>query len=136
MRTKNGTNIEIKSESYLSNADFPDWNFRAHQQSWNPPADVYETPKEIIVKVEIAGMETDDFSIDFSGSILTIQGTRPDIAEKRAFHRMELRYGYFRLKFEINLPIDASRITAEYRNGFLIIRLPKAQTMKVQINPE
>ncbi|MCE5209458.1 MAG: Hsp20/alpha crystallin family protein [Chloroflexi bacterium] len=136
MRVKNETVLAGTSETYLRNADFPDWNFRAHQQSWNPPADVYETNSDIIVKVEIAGMETDDFNIDFSESILTIQGTRPEISEKKAFHRMELRYGYFRLRFEIKLPINANQIAAEYRNGFLTIRLPKAETMRVQINPE
>ncbi len=127
---------EINSGSSLMDANFPDWSFRLHQPSWSPPADVYETAKEIVVKVEIAGMETDDFNIDFSNSLLTIQGVRSDTTEKRAFHRMELRYGYFRLRFEINIPIDASHIVAEYRNGFLNIRLPKTETMKVHIHPE
>ena len=97
---------------------------------------MFETAKEIVVKVEIAGMESADFNIDYAGNVLTIQGHRPDIAEKRAFHRMELRYGIFKVKFEINIPVDSSAIAAEYRNGFLMVRLPKAETKKVQISPE
>ncbi|MEM5775577.1 MAG: Hsp20/alpha crystallin family protein [Anaerolineaceae bacterium] len=136
MRAKNDQTSPEKSEAHLKNAEFPDWNFRTHQQTWTPPADVYETVKDIVVKVEVAGMETNDFNIDFSNSILTIQGNRPEISERKAFHRMELRYGYFRLRFEINIPIDPGNIAAEYRNGFLTIRLPKAEPKKVQITPE
>ena len=136
MRAKNEQASPEKSEAYLRNGEFPDWHFRSNQQNWSPPADVYETGKEIVVKVEVAGMETNDFNIDYSKSILTIQGTRPEVAEKKAFHRMELRYGYFRLRFEINIPIDPGGILAEYRNGFLTIKLPKAESRKVRITPE
>jgi len=113
-----------------------EWDFHTNQNAWSPPSDVFETAKEIVVKVEIAGMESADFNIDYAANVLTIQGHRPDIAEKRAFHRMELRYGVFKVKFEINIPVDSSSIAAEYRNGFLMVRLPKAETKKVQINPE
>jgi HSP20 family protein len=134
MYSKNDRDLTDTTEFYLRNSEYPDWNFRANQPSWSPPADVYETNREIVVKVEIAGMETNDFSIDYAGSVLTIQGNRPEASEKKAFHRMELRYGYFRLKFEINIPIDPAKIAAEYHNGFLTIRLPKAETRKVHIS--
>ena len=48
------------------------------QSIWSPPTDVYETEKEYIVRVEIAGMREADFEVIFENGFLFIGGVRPE----------------------------------------------------------
>ncbi len=100
---------------------------------WSPPTDVYETEEAVIVRVEIAGMQKAEFSISLEGDLLTIQGTRPDTPERRAFHQMEIPFGEFRTQVELHWPIDHDAIQAEYEDGFLRLVLPKTKPHNIAI---
>lgn len=115
-------------------ASFQDWGYDPSPNAWTPPTDVYETAQDIIVRVEIAGVNIDDFDIDFSKGILAIRGNRADASARKAFHRMEIRYGNFQVNVKISIPVNAGAITAEYRDGLLFIQLPKAETKRIVIN--
>ena len=62
---------------------------------WSPPTDLYDTEDVYIVRVEVAGMREADFEVMFEAGILFINGFRPDVAERRAYHQMEIRFGKF-----------------------------------------
>ena len=109
------------------------WRFIKNLPSWRPPTDIYETGEKIIVRIEIAGMHEEDFSIQLNGRKLSIRGVRPDIAEQRAYHQMEIRFGEFTLDVEIPTPVAADQIEAIYMNGFLQIFLPKLTPRQIQI---
>jgi HSP20 family protein len=111
-----------------------DWNFDSSRNVWTPPTDVFETAQDIVVRVEIAGVSINDFDIDYTDGILSIRGNRSDASERKAFHRMEIRYGNFQVNVKITVPVNATQITAEYKDGLLIIRLPKAETKRIQIS--
>lgn len=104
-----------------------------HTHAWNPPTDVYETEESIIVRVEIAGMQDNDFSIELNGRTLSINGVRQDPAERRAFHQMEIPFGEFQMEITLPSPIDPSHIEATYERGFLRIILPKARPRQIPI---
>jgi HSP20 family protein len=93
--------------------------------AWRPPTDVYETEEAVIVRVEIAGMHETDFSIILDGRYLSIRGVRQDVAERRAYHQMEIRFGEFNVDVEMPATIDVENVQAIYQNGFLKIVLPK-----------
>jgi HSP20 family protein len=109
------------------------WVNTAQQGVWCPPTDVYETDDCVVVKVEIAGMERDDFLISLDGLRLTIGGVRRDPAEKLAYQRMEIPYGQFETEVHLTRAIDEAGIEAVYQNGFLIVRLPRAKPRQVPI---
>ena len=94
---------------------------------WRPLTDVLETEQSLIVRVEIAGMKEDDFSIELNGRVLSIYGIRQDTEDRRAYHQMEIRFGEFRIEMELPHPVDATRVEAVYSNGFLRVDLPKAK---------
>lgn len=95
---------------------------------WCPPTDVYETATEAIVKVEIAGVDEDDFQISFSDGVLTVAGKRREQGGgRRAYHQMEIWSGPFRSQVDVPWQVDADAIEAKYSAGFLIVRLPKAR---------
>ncbi len=100
------------------------WHVRS--SVWSPPTDVYETEEKYVIKVEIAGMRDDDFEVAFENGVLMIAGYRSDLNERRAYHQMEIRFGRFEIAVEIPVSVDMEKATAEYRDGFLTIVLPKS----------
>jgi HSP20 family protein len=101
---------------------------------WRPPTDVFELEDVIVIRVEIAGMREQDFSILLDAQTIVVQGFRSDVAEKRAYHQMEIRFGEFACEVEIPYHIDSERIEAVYANGFLRITIPKVAPRQVLIN--
>jgi HSP20 family protein len=104
------------------------WHVRS--TTWSPPTDVYETEENCVIKVEVAGMRDEDFEVGFEKNILMILGHRPDRNEKRAYHQMEIRFGHFEIAVEIPVVIDIEKAIAEYKDGFLIIMLPKVTSIQ------
>lgn len=100
------------------------WQVRSNV--WSPPTDVYETETTYNVRVEIAGMRDDDFEVSIENNILFISGLRPDLSERRAYHQMEIRFGKFDIAIGIPGPVNIDVASAEYKDGFLTIILPKA----------
>lgn len=101
---------------------------------WHPPTDVYETGDSAMVIVEIAGLSDDTYEISLTGRVLVVSGERRDPAEKLAYQQMEIRYGRFRTEVLLPWPLDGTDHTAEYENGFLRIKLRKAQTRRVPVH--
>jgi HSP20 family molecular chaperone IbpA len=97
---------------------------------WKPPTDVYETEKDFIVSVEIAGMTVEDFAIQFHKQFLIIQGKRNIEFEKCALHQIEIYSGEFQVSIEISAPINQEISHIEYHNGFLTVSLPKLKNRK------
>jgi len=92
---------------------------------WRPPTDVYETQNEVVILVEVAGMDPDQIQVEFSERILRISGRRQDPHLRAVCHCLEVQYGDF--VSEVYLPgnYDLDATQAEYKDGFLTIMLPK-----------
>ena len=100
---------------------------------WRPPTDVFETEEAVIVRVEIAGMREDDFSISLSGDQLSVRGNRPDVHERRAYHQMEIFFGEFNTEVKLPAPILADQVVAEDQAGFLRLMFPKDKPRKIKV---
>jgi len=109
---------------------------RAH---WVPNTDVYATDSGLVIKVELAGMRSDNLEITIEGNRLRVSGNRPDgcRAPKCSFLVMEINYGPFETMLELPQGYDLGQAKAAYLNGFLRIDVPVAQaqvkTTKVPI---
>jgi HSP20 family protein len=110
------------------------WHISSKPHAWRPPTDLIETDESYVVRMEIAGINVADFSINISGTVLTIDGTRWESYPDCAFHQMEITSGDFSSSVEIPSPIDEGSITAVYENGFLHITLPKAKVKQIKVN--
>jgi HSP20 family protein len=100
---------------------------RARPRLWRPSTDVYETDDAVIVKIEIAGMNPDDFRISFVDRTLTVTGVRQDVDAKLSYHCLEIPYGEFRVEVFLSGTYLADNIEAKYSDGFLYITLPKSK---------
>lgn len=107
---------------------------RAHV--WRPPTDVYELESTVVVRIEIAGIHESDLDISVQDQFLIVRGTRADIPERRAYHQMEIRYGEFGVEVQLPVPVVIDDAQAEYRNGFLVIHLPKQRAKQIRISDQ
>jgi len=106
--------------------------------TWAPPVDVAEDQNHILVKVEVPGMEEKDLRVNFEDGLLTVSGERQfERKDDRNYHRIERSYGSFVRTFSLPRTVDATAITADYKNGVLEIAIPKKEEAKpkqIQIN--
>ncbi len=107
------------------------WQVRSN--TWSPPTDEYETQDAYVIRMEVAGMREEDFEISFENNTLLISGVRSELSERRAYHQMEIRFGKFSIAASIPGPINIDHASAEYRNGFLTVLLPKAKPNQIKV---
>ena len=107
-------------------------SLRPHK-TWRPPTDVYETDDHVVVKVEIAGVQQEDFAVSLESRKLRISGIRRDPAAKLGYQQMEVQYGYFETDVHVPRAIDEEKVEAIYQEGFLSVRLPKAKPRRVPV---
>lgn len=110
-----------------------DWQARdSAAASWVPPVDVFEAADEIHILAEVPGVKPEDVKISVEGNVLTVQGTKQQVAEEKTdrVHRYERTYGSFERTFTLPSTVDATKISAAYEDGVLALTLPKAEKAK------
>ena len=92
---------------------------------WNPSADVYRSSDGWIVKLDLAGVCSDELEIEISDHRLHIRGCRKDTfyREEFVYHQMEITYSRFEKTIEFPAPLEGASLVRDYRDGFLIIML-------------
>lgn len=98
------------------------------QAVWEPPVDVFEDEREIIVVVALPGVAVERVEIAYEPGMLVVRATRriAFVGSPRAVRRLEIPYGLF----ERRIPLPEGRLdagTSEYVDGCLILRLRKTE---------
>ena len=99
----------------------------AAASTWVPPVDIYQTgDQELVLKAELPDMAREDIGITVENFVLTVTGEKklPGEVKEEQFHHLERRYGTFSRSFSLPHTVDGSRVTADYKNGVLTVRLP------------
>jgi HSP20 family protein len=101
--------------------------FTLAERTWRPPMDINETPEEIIIVAEIAGVDKDDLEVEISNKAVRIEGNRyaKHCSANSTYRLAEIQYGNFERTIFLPAPIDPEVISASYSNGFLEIRMAK-----------
>jgi HSP20 family protein len=96
------------------------------------PLDIAETEDEFIVKASLPGVRPEDVHITARGDTLTIRGEMKAEEEKKGehYHLRELRQGRFQRSVTLSTPISADKAQAQFENGILTLKLPKAEEAK------
>lgn len=116
----------------------PGWNAeeRGTMAFW-PKIEVADGPEGYDLTAELPGLTEKDVQCHVSGNVLTLKGEKksetrgekkPDgkgETDKRGWHYTERSYGMFQRTFTLPTEVDADRITAQFKNGVLHVRLPK-----------
>ena len=109
--------------------------------TWLPPVDIYQNgDHELVIKAELPDMTREDIDITVDNGTLVIKGEKKlssDVKDDQ-FHRMERRYGTFSRSFSLPQTVDPAKVSAEYKQGVLTVRLPlreeaKPRSIKVDV---
>jgi HSP20 family protein len=96
---------------------------------WLPLVDVTEDDKEYLIKAELPEVKREDVSVTVENGVLTISGERKLEKEEkdRKYHRVERAYGRFTRSFGVPEDADDTKVSAEFKDGLLTVRLAKSE---------
>lgn len=99
---------------------------------WTPNMDISETKDSLVAKVEVPGMDPKDIQISLQENLLTIKGEKRQEKEEKDehYHRVERAYGVFTRSVRLPVAVDASKVTASFKNGLLTVTLPKTPSAR------
>jgi HSP20 family protein len=108
---------------------------------WTPSLDLSEAKDALIVKMDIPGMESKDIQVSIQDQVLTVKGERKEEAEEKdeRLHRVERSHGAFTRAIRLPVTVDASKVSAAFKNGVLTVTLPKtplAQGTTIHVKAE
>ena len=94
-----------------------------------PPVNLFDAGEAYVVKAELPGVVPDGLKIDVEESTLTLRGERtfPEPSPGAAYHRREREQGQFRRVVRMPGRLAGDEARAEYRDGVLTVRVPKAK---------
>jgi HSP20 family protein len=117
------------------------WSRREVMELEAPAVDLFEDKNDIVVKVELPGMEKENVEVKLTDHMLTIKGEKKKEQEikEENYYRSERSYGSFIRTLELPADVHADKVKASFKNGVLEVRLPKteeAKTKEVKVKVE
>ena len=110
----------------------------ASGRAWEPRIDLIEESGRYLLKAEIAGVRGEEIQLLYvpERHSLLIRGTRDEEdysdGNRTGIHQLEIFYGEFHREVRLpEGPIDEKQIRAQYRNGFLLVTIPKIERIIV-----
>ena len=103
-----------------------------------PLLNLWEDNDNVYAEAELPGFQLSDLEIYVTGNQLTLKGERQAPKhESGTWHRRERGYGQFMRIIELPSDINADNVRAEFKNGVLMVTLPKSEAVKprrIEIN--
>ena len=95
--------------------------------AWTPPCDIYETDKEIVLKMELPEMRKENVQVTLEKNVLTLRGERKraEKVNRENYHRIERTYGEFVRIFTLPTSVEGSTVLAEFKEGMLTVMVSK-----------
>ncbi len=100
--------------------------------AWVPAVDVFEKGETLVIRAELPGVRREEIDVRIENGTLMLRGERRREEEIRegAAYRLERIYGRFSRSFALPTTVDASKISATFKDGVLEIAVPKAEEAK------
>ena len=96
---------------------------RTHITAWVPATDIFAKGKDLVIRMELAGVRQQDIDVALSGGVLTISGERSfELDEEEiSYYVRERFFGTFRRSMNLPEGVDESKISASFEDGMLEI---------------
>jgi HSP20 family protein len=123
---------EQKENNFNSNQQ---GNLQADTEEGQLSIDVYETKTELIIVAPIAGVKMEDISLTVTEDILTIKGQRSlELAiSEEDYLIQECFWGNFSRSIVLPSAVDATKISASFKDGVLKIAIPRTERTKTKL---
>jgi len=111
-----------------SNDPFSDF-FDSFVEREYPPINVMYNDTMLIVQFEVPGIQSDNIDVRVKNDTLIFKGERKDeaLAEGDSYMKDERGFGTFSRSFALPFHVNPEQVTANYKDGILTVKLPKAQ---------
>jgi len=96
-----------------------------------PQVNLSEDKDNVYLEAMAPGVAPESLNVNVTRNTITISGTKTELkTETEHVHRQERVGGKFVRSVELPITVDSSKIAAEYKNGLLLITVPKAEEAK------
>jgi len=111
-----------------------EWLFPVWHLKQEPAMDIYETDKDVVVKVNLPGVDPEKVEISVENGMLKVSGKMEEKQEekKKDYYRKEIRYGSFERIAKLPAEVKEKEIEATYDKGVLEIVMPKVEKAKAE----
>ncbi len=95
-----------------------------------PRVDVVEYDNKLVLEADVAGLKKEDVSVELEGDILVIKGakkTPTENKEKARYVYREIKRSSFQRSFQLGQNIDKDKIKVEYKDGTIVVELPRTK---------
>jgi len=99
-------------------------------QFFTPRVDIVETDRELLIYADMPGALPHDIDLRYEQGELTLRGKVQPRESRGNLIFGEFDVGDFYRVFQVHETIDPARIEAEYKNGVLVVHLPKQEAAK------
>jgi HSP20 family protein len=103
-----------------------------------PSANIKEKDNSYEIELAAPGMKKEDFKVELDNNVITISAEQKEekTEEKENFTRREFSYNSFSRSFEVPTTVNAEKVDAQYKDGLLVLTLPKKQEAMVNNRKE
>ena len=133
-----GGDLRREMERFFERLADPVWEpFEMAAGDWAPQLNVSETKDAMVVTAEMPGVDSKEIGIVLTGDLLTLKGVKEKetVEKEERFHRVERAYGAFLRSVRLPMAVDGSKVTATFKNGVLVVTLPKTPASKGMMVP-
>jgi HSP20 family protein len=118
-------------EKKIAEENYDEW-LNGDYEEGQLSIDVYQTPKDLVIKSTIAGVKPDDIDISINNDMLTIRGKREmgEVIDSADYLYRECYWGAFSRSVILPCEVKAEKIDAYLEDGVLTIILPKVKRKK------
>lgn len=118
--TKNADNHALSSIPKVENA------------TWEPAIEIKETDSNLIIQVQVPGIEPKDLDIHVAKDAVSIAGEHEEqkVHYEKGIYRSEFNYGHFQRIIPLPMSVEYNNVKAEIHNGLLTLSLPKSHVEK------
>jgi HSP20 family protein len=96
-----------------------------------PPVNIFEKGGDLVLVAELPGIKKEDLQLQVRGNTVRLAGERViNYGENVSYHRIERNSAKFDRTLKLPINVEADQIKAEYKDGILVIFLPRAEADK------
>ncbi|HLJ11408.1 MAG TPA: Hsp20/alpha crystallin family protein [Planctomycetaceae bacterium] len=97
-----------------------------------PPVNLYVNDQDLLLTLELAGIDPAKVDVTVTGDVVSIRGERPSesVQPGESFHRRERPVGQFTRELQLPFEVDPQKTEATYEKGLLTVRLSRPESLK------